>query len=171
MSIAKANNVCLNCLTPGHFLKDCKSSYRCKRCQKSHHTLLHTETREDDMHAGNSVSQMSVVEAPPMPVSTHAAMGIKSDILLMTCHVLVESPNGSSMKAQALLDSACFLRIRKTRPEFGSSTLHSKRTDLLCGWSCTKHFCSIYCKPQCLSNSSSKREDRCHGHRCSTCYM
>jgi len=49
---------------------------------------------------------MSVVEASTMPVSTHAAIGIKSDVLLMTCHVLVESPNGSSMKARALLDSA-----------------------------------------------------------------
>ena len=106
VSVAKANNVCLNCLTAGHVLKDCRSSYRCKRCQKSHHTLLHTETKEGNKPTVNSASQISVIEPSAMPVSTHAAMSIKSDVLLMTCHVLVESPNGSSMKARALLDSA-----------------------------------------------------------------
>lgn len=115
-TVHSSSHLCLNCLRPGHFLKDCRSSYRrCKRGQKSHYVTT--------------------------------CMGIKSDLLLMTCHVLAESPNGSSMKARALLDSA-FLHIRKTCPEFESSSLQSRRTDLWCGWSCKKLPCSIYCVSQ-----------------------
>lgn len=30
----KSNNLCMNCLQPGHFMKQCKSLYRCRHCQK-----------------------------------------------------------------------------------------------------------------------------------------
>lgn len=51
----------------------------------------------------------SPVQSPPStttPIPTHVAMGIKSNLLLMTCRVLVKAPNGSSVKPLALLDSA-----------------------------------------------------------------
>ena len=37
--------------------------------------------------------------------SSHATIGIKSNLLLMTCHVMVVSPGGLSVEARALLDS------------------------------------------------------------------
>ncbi|GFR18978.1 integrase catalytic domain-containing protein [Trichonephila clavata] len=46
----KTNNVCFNCLTQFHGVKTCKSKFRCKRCKKPHHSLLHIENasaRED----------------------------------------------------------------------------------------------------------------------------
>ena len=102
VSVLKTNGLCLNCLRPGHFVKDCVSAHRCKKCQKPHHTLLHIEAKE-----GNAI----VAPSPPTnlsttPVSTHAAVGIKSNILLMTCRIMVEAPHGSSVEARALLDSA-----------------------------------------------------------------
>ncbi|GFY41241.1 DUF1758 domain-containing protein [Trichonephila inaurata madagascariensis] len=36
-------NVCFNCLTQFHSVKTCKSKFRCKRCKKPHHSLLHIE--------------------------------------------------------------------------------------------------------------------------------
>ena len=33
MSTVRSNNLCLNCLHPGHRMKDCRSSHRCKQCQ------------------------------------------------------------------------------------------------------------------------------------------
>ena len=42
----------------------------------------------------------------PTPIPTHAAMGIKPNLLLMTCRILVEVPDGSSVEVWALLDSA-----------------------------------------------------------------
>ena len=108
VSTSKANNLCLNCLRPGHFIRDCKSSHRCRKCQKPHHTLLHTEVREDAVHTqgGNSANPEPSSVVATTPVSAHAAMGIKSNLLLMTCNILVESPDGSSVKVRALLDSA-----------------------------------------------------------------
>ena len=69
-------------------------------CQKPHHTLLHAEAKEESP---------SPVQSPPStttPIPTHAAMGIKSNLLLMTYCVLVKAPDGSYVEAQALLDSA-----------------------------------------------------------------
>ncbi len=63
-----------------YVLKDCKSLHRCKQCQRPHHSLLHIDGKD--------------IETPV----NHAAVRIQSDLLLMTCQVLVESP-------QALLDS------------------------------------------------------------------
>ena len=41
LSFLKSNNICNNCLTKGHSLKNCKSIHKCKICQSPHHTLLH----------------------------------------------------------------------------------------------------------------------------------
>ena len=93
LALLKTNDYCINCLRPGHFIKNCKSLHHCKRCQKPHHTLLHLEENR-----------------PPFidPVTTtshHVSVGIESNMLLMTCQVLVETPQGT-VKARALLDSA-----------------------------------------------------------------
>ena len=47
ISTLKSNNICLNCLRPGHFLKQCKSLNRCRKCQKPHHTLLHVDLKDN----------------------------------------------------------------------------------------------------------------------------
>ena len=47
VSTLKSHNYCLNCLRPGHFVRDCKSLYKCKKCQMPHHTLLHIEQLEE----------------------------------------------------------------------------------------------------------------------------
>ena len=42
----KANDICMNCLRPGLFVKQCRSLHHCKKCQKPHHTLLHVENKD-----------------------------------------------------------------------------------------------------------------------------
>ena len=37
------NDLCLNCLGPGHFVKQCKSDYRHRKCQRPNHTALHID--------------------------------------------------------------------------------------------------------------------------------
>ena len=108
LSTLKANDLCINCLKPGHFVRECKSSHRCRKCQKSHHTLLHLEPK----NAPDAIQDKDSASAPALPpqsdpvVISHAAVGIKSDLLMMTCLVVVESPSKSSVTARALLDSA-----------------------------------------------------------------
>ena len=99
LSTLKDNNLCLNCLKPGHFVRECKSLHRCRRCQKLHHLLLHVESK--DLPSSTQPSSY-----PISPVISNVATGLSSDSLLMTCRVLIHSPNGSVMKVRALLNSA-----------------------------------------------------------------
>ena len=43
MATVKSNNVCMNCLGKGHYIAQCKSLHKCRKCQRSHHTLLHAD--------------------------------------------------------------------------------------------------------------------------------
>ena len=103
VSVLKSNGLCLNCLRPGHFVKDCVSVHRCKKCQKPHHTLLHIEAKEENAAVAPSPPATSTTTTP---IPSHAAMGIKSNLLLMICRIAIEAPDGSSIEARALLDSA-----------------------------------------------------------------
>lgn len=42
-AFANAKKLCRNCLATGHLIKDCRSSGRCFKCKRSHHTLLHRD--------------------------------------------------------------------------------------------------------------------------------
>ena len=103
MSILKSNDLCVNCLRPGHFVKQCKSVYRCKVCQRPHHSLLHVESRSE-----HSTVNCHSNESPPIvnPVMSHAVTELKTNALLMTCKLLIEAPNGSLVEARGILDSA-----------------------------------------------------------------
>ncbi|XP_064396444.1 uncharacterized protein LOC135343372 [Halichondria panicea] len=108
IELLRSKNHCLNCLRPGHFVKKCKSLNHCKHCQKPHHSLLHTDkekhTDKERLPAGTS----EFTDATSLHVS------VSSNILLMTCQVMVETPQGV-VKARALLDtgsSASFVSER-----------------------------------------------------------
>ena len=106
VSLLKSNNMCLNCLRSGHFVKGCKSLHRCRMCQKPHHTLLHLEDKTPPVPpSGATQSDASSSTNTSTSVLSHATTGLKSDLLLMTCRVLVESPDGFQAEARALLDS------------------------------------------------------------------
>ncbi len=97
----RTNGLCLNCLRPGHIVKQCSSLNRCRKCQKPHHTLIHTEVKEED-----PPGQPSHVSTIGPVITTNAQASPNWGTLLMTCQVVVSSPDGSRMKARALLDSA-----------------------------------------------------------------
>ncbi len=48
VSLLKEHGICMNCLRPGHFVRQCKSQHRCRKCQRPHHTLLHIQTEGDE---------------------------------------------------------------------------------------------------------------------------
>ena len=110
LSTLRSNNLCINCLKPGHFTKECQSSNRCKRCQKPHHTLLHLETRSGStqISTGDPPTHDSrpQSDATETRVLSHATIGIQANMLLMTSYVTVEAPDGTAVRARALLDSA-----------------------------------------------------------------
>ena len=104
MTIVKKNALCLNCLRPGHFLKDCPTEQRCKDCRKPHHSLMHIAPtkRETEPRCAKSPSTEDTVVA-----STHVSqLHNCRQVLLMTCRVKIVAPDGSTTHARALLDSA-----------------------------------------------------------------
>ena len=100
-------NLCLNCLTSGHFRRQCKSTHKCKVWQKLHHTLLHIDQQNPTPPAGSQTA--TPVYSTPVsstPVSSNGGMKLKLNALLMTCRVSVIAPDGSSVEARVLLDNA-----------------------------------------------------------------
>ena len=59
------------------------------------------------MHAGvvSPIGANSPTQTADPINASHATTRIKSDLLLMTCRVLVEAPDGSMMEARTILDS------------------------------------------------------------------
>ena len=98
MSTLRRNNLCINCLNGRHSARDCKSSHRCKRCQRPHHTILHIESHHSDA--------TSTASSTSPQVSSNAAVKLQSSSLLMTCRVRVKARDGSFVEARALLDNA-----------------------------------------------------------------
>ena len=101
----RSNKLCLDCLKPGHFSKQCPSQNRCRRCQRPHHTLLHDDSRE-------SPSNTVTPQVPPLTASTEPIVSSNisagsnvPNTLLMTCQVRIKAPDGTFIKARALLDS------------------------------------------------------------------
>jgi hypothetical protein len=110
MSTVRTNELCLNCLKPGHFAKQCPSTNRCRKCERMHHTLLHSDSRES--HSATAPTGSTArFQAPPatsliQEVSSNTSTGSNvPNTLLMTCQVQVVAPDGASIKARALLDS------------------------------------------------------------------
>ena len=103
MSALKSRDLCLNCLRPGHYVRQCKSLHRCKKCQKLHHTILHVDP--PDISTPPSIA----TPQPSVTVTNNSAStldsGSMSHSLLMTCRVMVHGPDGSSVESRALLDS------------------------------------------------------------------
>ena len=89
MTVTKTNSLCMNCLRPGHFIKDCRFLHCCKVCGKPHHSLMHSDAKSSSQTNGpdDATHQTTSVS----PVTSHAATGLAKDVLLMTCCVLVKS--------------------------------------------------------------------------------
>ena len=90
--------LCMNCLGSGHFAKDCKSRTRCQKCQNPHHTLLHLDTKHQEL---------ATPPATPKTIHSHVTRSIVSNdhVLLMTCHVVIRTTDEYVFHACAFLDS------------------------------------------------------------------
>ena len=104
MGVVKDNKLCLNCLGSGHFVKECPSPQRCKKCHQPHHSWLHFDAKSEDRETSKAGSRSGkstdVVTANVSGTVQH------KQVLLMTCKVQILGPDGSTTQARALLDSA-----------------------------------------------------------------
>ncbi|GFW85161.1 DUF1758 domain-containing protein [Trichonephila clavipes] len=105
----KTNNVCFNCLTQFPSVKTCKSKFRCKKCKKPHHSLLHIENvsaegRQGAVNVLNS-SELSV-NAPvfsPVPISSTSEPSENSRVVDVTSCISDVNPDVQILLCTALI--------------------------------------------------------------------
>ncbi|XP_067614542.1 uncharacterized protein [Eurosta solidaginis] len=119
IKFVKSTNGCLNCLSPGHTVTRCTSSYNCSKCHSRHHTLLHADTLQqpavrnpfkDADNAPSTSAQARKRQESGQPPSS-ANQNVKSchansstGVLLGTARVHIHH-NGTDFSARALIDS------------------------------------------------------------------
>ncbi|XP_031332673.1 uncharacterized protein LOC116162992 [Photinus pyralis] len=121
--------LCSNCLRSGHLKNSCHSS-KCRKCNKSHNTLLHDDNfnahkfntshnaRNDtaaNIHQAQSsvmqvinseTSQQQPSESQNITRTYHSFTGIcQTEVLLSTAEVFIDDRFGRSHKCRVLLDS------------------------------------------------------------------
>lgn len=104
---AKQMQLCLNCLTKGHYTRRCKSKFNCSKCKARHHTLLCESINTNQPSSVSSVNENSNqgVSSPTTPVSISAFASDSHTILLPTVSVRVVDNTGVTHSVRALLDS------------------------------------------------------------------
>ncbi|KAJ8983233.1 hypothetical protein NQ317_005322 [Molorchus minor] len=103
--IEKAQNLklCLNCLKPGHFAKNCRLS-ACRKCKAKHNTLLHIQSsRGSDSEQQNSDK---VTSQPDEKITALSSYYSTEQVLLSTALVQVFDRSKKAHTVRVLLDSA-----------------------------------------------------------------
>ena len=90
---------CLNCLSPHHAVKDCRSRWHCRFCTERHHASLHQHS--SSFHAPES-NKSSRREAGGSALSSTAAEG---NVLLGTVVAEVEDVRGCYQSVRIVVDS------------------------------------------------------------------
>ncbi|XP_062526847.1 uncharacterized protein LOC134199613 [Bombyx mori] len=104
----KTNNLCFNCLVPGHSAYQCKLQMSCRLCRRRHHTLLHrhqdsaqTEERNQPSASHHGVEEKEEV-INSMVASHHSTK--QSTALLATAMVLARNEHNQTVVLRALVD-------------------------------------------------------------------
>lgn len=103
-----SKNICSKCLSSSHQIGQCKSSYRCVKCEQPHHLLLHASPDPNPTPSSNtnrqSNSASSSTFASVPTIHTHVALKNERSTLLATALVSVQSKHGDPIVLRALLD-------------------------------------------------------------------
>ncbi|XP_062710264.1 uncharacterized protein LOC134288685 [Aedes albopictus] len=123
-----SKRLCHNCLRSDHMVRNCSSNYRCKHCNKRHHSMLHSDEnprpnnvasssrtsmptqafQSSSSSAAEPVVQSAVAASDDVPrvVVSASTPQHREDVFLLTVLVKVIDAYGQDHFARALLDSA-----------------------------------------------------------------
>ncbi|XP_050061681.1 uncharacterized protein LOC126551703 [Aphis gossypii] len=102
--LAKMHRLCINCLGSGHSTASCSSKYKCTTCDRSHHSLLHFNSK-DSASTSTAVLTASKTEAGPSAVSMVVRGQPQKIVLLSTVLLDVVAADGTRHSIRALFDS------------------------------------------------------------------
>ena len=89
----KSKGLCINCLSSTHRTPDCKSQRKCKKCNKSHNTLLHVDKKPEEQTEQATVQAMFT-----------EGVGETTQVLLSTALVTIKDHFGTDRVCRVLLD-------------------------------------------------------------------
>ncbi|CAG7823034.1 unnamed protein product, partial [Allacma fusca] len=115
----KEKKLCFNCFSPSHRSQACANKTNCKKCNKRHHTMIHSEVTSSDSTPDEAQSTSHHVAKAELP----------SQVLLQTAVVNVPDSRGNFHAVRALLDSAseCSFVTEKITKQLG---LKTRRTNV-----------------------------------------
>ena len=92
-------NLCFNCLSRGHVLKNCKSDFSCRidGSSKKHHTLLHDEPRVN-INVSSNISNTKVTYLQVLPIYVSNGTGS------IKVNALLDSGSDSTLVTKTLAD-------------------------------------------------------------------
>ena len=140
----KKLNLCINCLSKGHQVSNCPSSFKCKFCSRLHHSLLHrSQTAPRSSFPTAEPTTSRALNENLASVHTHMENSSSGQVLLATAMVLIQDANGCYQLGRALLDSCSQLNFitdefsqklhlarRKQTTEIASMVILSVKTNL-----------------------------------------
>ncbi|XP_036146036.1 uncharacterized protein LOC118646691 [Monomorium pharaonis] len=94
--------LCLNCMKPGHFIKNCKGG-TCRKCAGKHNTLLHFEKASESTGKAEAGKAEENNNTSPSLLCSHNRTN-DYHVILSTAIVFVEDSQGKKHKARAILD-------------------------------------------------------------------
>ena len=106
-NFVKSNKLCQNCLRAHEGTCNCSS--RCKRCNRFHHTLLHSSGKKSN--APNFINGFKGEQLDPKMQSSLTNLSLNSmvnapkSLLMMSAIVRVKNSTGNFVEARALLDT------------------------------------------------------------------
>lgn len=111
----KQLDYCNNCLV-SHSKKQCQSKKRCRKCLKSHNTLLHDAFEgEQSASASNNTDSLAqranVATKENSTRSSNASWDDASEILLATAVIKITGANGMQYEMRALIDQGSQLSL------------------------------------------------------------
>jgi hypothetical protein len=99
VNVAKEHSLCANCLRRGHSSHQCKNKFKCRKCNRAHHTLLHMDQPQStDSGSHHEASTVSVV------TSNYAGGTQEVRVLLATAVVDIMDNRGFMHQCRVLLD-------------------------------------------------------------------
>lgn len=139
--VVKTHQLCLNCLGAGHNSAACTSKYKCHTCKRTHHTLLHFETKPGPTEG--SVASTTMPNSKASTTSLIVRGHPRQVVLLATVLLDAYDADGRRHGLRAILDcgsqasfiteaAACMLRLRRRHSPvqvstFGNTTTASVR--------------------------------------------
>ncbi|XP_073956541.1 uncharacterized protein [Choristoneura fumiferana] len=115
-NFVQTNNLCFNCLNPGHAVFACRQTTKCRICNRKHHSLLHpknqTNSTESNVGHNHSVDPKIVAHATTSTEDiadettnfTTCFSTSHSQVLLATALVKAQSKSGTGITIRCLLD-------------------------------------------------------------------